>query len=500
MKNIKISILCVIVAAALTIAMLSLKANGWKSEVLQNDSSYITSENLALNKGDKKVKKLTDGNVSTCYKSFSKNNDSINIDLKSVQEFNCIILKENGLNIKDFTILASENGETYTEIYHGDKIEYHRLCTFDTVSARYIRIFISKADSFFSIKEIEVYNQPQINSDDFRMTGYVLNTGFYEILQNDLIADKKAAIKSMLDGYNFSELTHVNFFCGVTFDEDGNVFVGKQDDYQNETQQESRKELKYMVDCMREFGSDQLKITFDIGNGSGNYSTNIAMDNNRDFFISNLINLANEIGFDGIDIDYEFPQSDYDFQTFSNFLIELKSRMVNELNVKEKCILSCAFGTRDVNYSQEVINALDMVNMMTYDIFDQDGEHSSFWSCAVQGAKYLEEVGFSKEQINIGIPFYGTQVDALMEQYSYKDAQGFDYYKNRYIFNSYYNASPTEVYFNSPAMVRDKTAYALLNEYGGIMVWHFSCDTDYSSDYSLWKAAYTAVNQFGGAK
>lgn len=141
-----------------------------------------------------------------------------------------------------------------------------------------------------------------------------------------------------------------------------------------------------------------------------------------------------------------------------------------------------------------------MVNMMTYDIFDQDGEHSSFWSCAVQGAKYLEEVGFSKEQINIGIPFYGTQVDALVEQYSYKDAQGFDYYKNRYIFNSYYNGAPTEVYFNSPAMVRDKTAYALLNEYGGIMVWHFSCDTDYSSDYSLWKAAYTAVNQFGGAK
>lgn len=67
MKNIKISILCVIVAAALTITMFSLKANGRKSEVLQNDSSYITSENLALNKGDKKVKKLTDGKKIKLY-------------------------------------------------------------------------------------------------------------------------------------------------------------------------------------------------------------------------------------------------------------------------------------------------------------------------------------------------------------------------------------------------------------------------------------------------
>ena len=498
MKKFKTSILCIAVAVVLTITMLSLKANGQKSTVFQNESPYITAENLALNKGDNKIKELTDGDISTCYKSTSKSNSSIDIDLKKAEQINCIVLKENGLNIKDFTILASADGKTYTQIYHGDKIEYHRLCTFDTVSARYIRIFINESDNFYSLKEIEIYNQTAVNSDDFRMTGYILNSDFYEILQNNKIKDKDkhSAVIDMLESYNFSDLTHINFYCGISFDENGNIFIGDK----NDNQLEKKEELQYMVDCMRELGKENLKITYVVPNWSNNPATNIAMKDNKDFFIKNLISFTNTYGFDGIDFDYEFPQSNYDYQVFGDFLIELKSRMLNELNVKEECILSCAFGTRDINYPCEVIDAIDIVNMMTYDIFDQDGEHSSFWSSAVQGAKYLEEAGFSKTQINIGIPFYGTQTDALMEQYIYKNAQGYDYYKNRYTFNSYLDGSPTDVYFNSPALVRDKTAYALLNEYGGIMVWHFACDTNYNSDYSLWKAAYTATEQFGGAE
>lgn len=496
MKRIKTSILCIIIAIALMVSVFAVKQVKTADDTFQTDSSYITPENLALNKGKEKFKKLTDGNPSTGFKSPRKSNTAIDIDLENAKEINCIVLKEDGLNIKDFTILISEDGKTYSQIYHGDKIEYHRLCTFDAVTARYIRIFVNESDNFFRLKEIEVYNQPKVNSDDFRMTGYVLNSDFYEILQNDEIKDKHSAIKNMLESYHFSGLTHVNFYCGISFNENGNVFVGDS----SGDLQKQKKELQYMVDCMREYGKENLKITYVIASGSGNPAINTAMHDNKDVFIKNLISVANEFGFDGIDFDYEFPQSDYDYQVFGDFLVELKSHMLTDMNVKEDCILSCAFGTRDIHYPQKVIDAIDTVNMMTYDIFDQDGQHSSFWSCAVQGAKYLEKIGFSKEQINIGIPFYGTQVDALMEQYIYKYISGFDYYENTYTFNSYLDGSPTEVYFNSPAMVRDKTAYALLNEYGGIMVWHFSCDTDYASDYSLWKAAYTAAAQFGGAK
>lgn len=498
MKKFRISLLCVLIAVAMSVSLLALKGKGESSPVLQGDTAYLTAENLALNKGGAGMEKLTDGDFSTSYKSYRVSKTDIAIDLKTVQPVNSVVLKEEGLNIKSFTILISEDGETYETVYQGDKIEYHRLCTFDTVNARYVRILINEADRFFQLKEIEIYNQPKVNSNNFRTTGYVLDSDFYEILQDEMMPEeeKQSAIQNMLANYNFAGLTHVNFYCGVTFDEKGNVFIKDQ----KTDQQKARKELAYMVDCMRAAGRQDLKIMYVIGLNTGNPAVNPAMSESSDVLIQNLNTFANETGFDGIDIDYEFPQSDYDYQVFGDFLIKLKAKMITDLNSGADSVLSCAFGTRDIDYPKEVVEAIDIVNMMTYDIFDQDGQHASFWSCAVQGAKYLESIGFSKQQINIGIPFYGTQTDALMEQYIYKNASKFDYYENTYTFASYYDGSPTEVYFNSPAMVRDKTAYALLNEYGGIMVWHFSCDTDYASPYSLWRAAYKALDQFGGVK
>lgn len=497
MKKFKISILCLLAVVIFTVSLTAVRANGAKSDVFKAQTDYITAENLALSKASDKFKKLTDGDYSSCCNLFRKGGVQIDLDLESAQDFNCIVLKEKGLNIKSFTVLASADGETFAEIYEGDKIEYHRLCTFDTVNARYIRIFINDADQAFALREIEVYNQQPVDRSDFRTTAYILNSDFYTVMDDEAIPEdeKRDAVIEMLRNYHFSGLTHVNFYCGVSFDENGNVLLnGLQND------EKSEKDLAFMMDCMRELGGEDLKIVYTIGLSTGSPQTEPAMTENKDVFIDNLISFANTFGFDGIDFDYEFPQSDYEYQIFGDLLVELKERMNSEMNVGENNILSCAFGTRDIDYPKEVVEAIDIVNMMTYDIFDQDGQHSSFWSCAVQGVAYLESVGFTRDQINIGIPFYGTQTDALMEQYIYKDIQNYGYFDNTYTFNSYFNGEPTQVYFNSAALVRDKTAYAVLSDCGGIMAWHFSCDTDYASEYALWRAVYDAEDQFGGAQ
>ncbi len=44
------------------------------------------------------------------------------------------------------------------------------------------------------------------------------------------------------------------------------------------------------------------------------------------------------------------------------------------------------------------------------------------------------------------------------------------------------------VYFNSPQMIKDKTAYALYNGYGGVMVFSLYCDIDMNEEYSLSKS------------
>lgn len=492
-KGFKISVILLIIACIEITGILSVKHHQKSNDAFREQTNYITAENLAVSDGGK----AADGDANTVYRSFGKKDKYVTVDLGSEKEFNTVILKEDGLNIKSFSILISNDDKEYKLIYEGDKVEYHRLCTFDTVTARYVRVYVYKADASFSLKEIEIYNQPRVNSNNFRRAAYFVNSDFYNILNDENIPaqNKYSETGNMLNKYNFKDITHVFFYCSATFDETGKVFLGSSDSDQEKQMQE----LEFMVKCMRDFGNVDLKISFVIG-FSADPAKNTAMQE-KDVLISNIISFANEFGFDGVDFDYEFPITSEDYSIFSEFLVALKDKMKTDMHNKEESTISCAFGTMGAEYPAETVQAIDMVNMMTYDIFDQDGEHSSFWSCAVQGAEYLESVGFSKEQINIGIPFYGTQTDALMEQYIYKDLENTDYYSNYYSVQTYLkDGSQTEVYFNGPAIVRDKTAYALIAGYGGIMVWHGACDTDFDSPNSLWRAVDTAVEQFGGAE
>lgn len=494
MKFVKSSTIMCVIAIILCATIGGIAISNSTTQVFESKTSYMDVPNLALNVGNGGLKKLTDGKVSTCYTSYNTTSDIINIDLKSVQTFNSIVLKEAGLNIKSFEILVSLDGQNYQSIYRGDKIEYHRLCTFDSVTAQYVRLIIGESDGKISLKELEIYNQPTVSLGNFRNVAYLVNSNLYTWINDESLTESQKLLamqKALLD-YNIQLLTHINFYCGLGFDDNGNILLGSNSE-------KEFADLDLAMQAIRASGRSDLKITCVIGIGTNHPSRNKAMDDNRQSFIDNFIAFANRFDFDGIDFDYEFPQSKYDFKVFEDFLKALKEQMKTKMHNGEQSILSCAFGTRDLNFSKSLVDTIDIVNMMTYDIFDQDGQHSSFWSSGIQGAKYLEEFGFKKSQINIGIPFYGTQVDALMEQYIYNNIISPDYFTNTYTFNSYYDGSPTQVYFNSPAMVRDKTAYALLADYGGIMVWHMHCDLTLDNEFSLWRATNKALEQFGGA-
>lgn len=495
MKRIPIlSIITLILISAFSVFAFTYQAIIPAKEEFAADSDYMQSENLALH-AVCDSKKLTDGKVETSFQSLKKENFHITLDLGKAQKINSVILKEKGLNVKEFFLSVSTDGETYSTVYRNDKIEYHRLCTFDDVEARYVRLSVTKADSFPAFSEIEVYHEPARNTEDFRITAYLAAGDVNEILADEELTDaqKEEKLNRYFDDYDLENLTHLFHYCGVSFDETGTVFLG--DD--NENQADKEKQLHLLLKVLRERMNPGAKISFVFGFNQGHPGRNSAMGDNRDDFIKNLIGFAEKFGFDGIDIDYEFPQTKEDFQIFSGFLVDLKGTMRKELG--ENSLLSCAFGTRDLHYTEEAVRSLDMVNIMTYDIMDQDGQHASFWSCTQQAIAYAEEVGFERSQINLGIPFYGTQTEAIMEQYIYKDLSRTDYFQNTYTVNCYFDSSPTSVYFNSPALVRDKTAFALLNDCG-IMVWSFTCDTAVTEENSLWKAVNDAVSQFGGGQ
>lgn len=463
---------------------------------MASTTTYMQSKNLALD-ASSDAQKAIDGDSTTVFRSGKRVNQPIIIDLKEPKTFNSVVLREAGLHVKAFALSVSDDNKAYRQIFRSDKIEYHRLCTFDAVKARYLMLTILEADAYPTIREIEIYDEPARADTGFRTTAYLSAGDLNSILAREDITEKEkeAQVNAYLNSYDLQKLTHLFYFCGVSFDETGLLFLGQKTDDQARLQQN----LALLLRCMRPRMRPDVKLSFVMGNSLDGPGMNLAMGENGDVFLQNIIAFANRFGFDGVDIDYEFPQTDEEFKIYGDFLIRLKSEMDLRMAKGENNLLSCAFGTRDLNYPQEVIDALDMVNIMTYDIMDQDGQHASFWSCTEQAGAYVQSIGFRKEQINLGIPFYGTQTQALMEQYIYKDLKTRAYDANLYTVPSYYDGSLTQAYFNSPSMVRDKTAFTLLNGYGGVMLFSLTCDTDARDEFSLMRAVGTALDQFGGA-
>lgn len=117
-----------------------------------------------------------------------------------------------------------------------------------------------------------------------------------------------------------------------------------------------------------------LKVSLAIGGwneGSLKYSNLAADPERRKKFVQNAIEMVRRFGFDGLDLDWEYPtQRDgkpEDRENFSKLVIELKAELK-----KHNLILTSAIGASpkiiDQAYDVKVLsNHLDFLHIMCYD-------------------------------------------------------------------------------------------------------------------------------------
>lgn len=487
MKKFSITVICLFMSFLLAFSIVA-ELNGTRKSS-PAEIQYMKTENLALRQ---KNNKMTDGNVNTVFRFFTKNGGESVLDLGEVVQFNNIILKEKGLNVKEFVLLSSVDGKNYTEFYRNDKIEFHRLCSFETISARYIKLSILKSDNFPKIREIEVYNETPKRNDDFRVNAYsTVGGSVYEIIDDNSIPEysKDLKIQELLHKDYFDTVTDYIQIGNVSWDENGIVSTAGWDKKDRDEDKYYGRMMKNLHTILDETDTNLIVTILNPTGEDGNAKVMKSITDNKDELITNMISFANKYKIDGIDLDWEFPLSQEEFDAYNLFLQELKCRMTKEMWNKDKSILSIAVATWALKYTPETIKCIDYVNVMGYDILDQDGQHSSFFSSCVQAAKYIESKGFSKDQIIIGYPFYGTYVKGNMEQYLYKDVKYGDLtpYNNYYVMKHRETGEDRYSYFNSQAIIRDKTAYAYMNGYGGVMIFSLYCDLPAYDDKSLIK-------------
>lgn len=200
-------------------------------------------------------------------------------------------------------------------------------------------------------------------------------------------------------------------------------------------------------------------------NPKKNASSAIYSENQRKILIENMLKFKNENNLQGIDIDWEFP-AENEWEYFSDFITEAAEEGLN---------FSLAFYPNDVELSEEAIKSAEKINIMAYDLFDEEGKHSTY-EAAENAVNYFVKLGFEEKQLSLGIPAYGRPLDGAASWPFYSDfAEKLANGENLIGGN----------YFNSPQLAIQKTEFAAENKLNSVFLYHLGCDLAGSDEKSL---------------
>jgi len=267
----------------------------------------------------------------------------------------------------------------------------------------------------------------------------------------------------------------------------------------------------------------ELKTLLSIGGwseGSKNYSIMASDPDYRAAFVSSSVNLIQQYGFDGLDLDWEYPTqrggTPKDKENFVTLLEELKAGL-GELLLT--IAVSAGKPTIDKSYNIPGLSAVvDYVNLMTYDFHGtwehfthansplfahpDDEEHGLEFLNVDFAVQYWIQKGCPPEKLVMGIPLYGqgwSLIDTNQTGFfapAKAPSHGIDmgYYKlcmgqissddwvivhDESMNEPYeYNLSKDNLWisYEDPDSVRLKAAYARDQGLAGCMMWSMNLD------------------------
>lgn len=458
---------------------------------------------------------VLDGNTETAWTAENTSGQFLEITFSEPVSFNTVVLRENGNYISGFGfVLPDENGNYPADMKSAsfyrqqDRIERYRYCTFERqANITEFRIWFGGTDAgkALSIAEVEVYDVTE-KEQDFRVFNYYTPQDLQYMETADL-----------LDDFRHDTITDVILISFAFWDENGGIVYAEDPknydtsdpDYDRETDQfrfvgEHPDPNGYYDEAI-----DKVRAATDEYAATSGRKINICIDfypkdtskhglpANETALVQSIKQLiADDDRVDGIDIDWEYPTSAYEWKVYGDMLVE--ARKMLDASGKDKYI-SLALTAGSVTLTQEHIDAVDFVQMMAYDRFDiMDGNHSSFRSGAYSSMRYFVNIGFKPSQLVLGIPLYGrpTSWDTVWTNYGYGDTvystQGKDpytywdniqwlYYDGTNLDGSIkYDNAFMQVWVNGAALIADKTAYVIEQGFAGVMLWRES--TDYAWD------------------
>lgn len=407
--------------------------------------------------------------------------DTYTVHLDGRKYVDTVVLEEAYDSVWDFEIAAKVDNQWKT-VYRQDRIDKYRICVLDGTETDTLKITILKKEGSVRINKVSAYD-----SSSFSRKRPIVVSEYMTTEKGKL--DK---IKASPDYANhFRVIDDIILIGEVFLDKQGKIqYKEGKEDFINDLKmiREIKPEINIIVDI------DIHKQT-----GKDGTETKNLLNAKRKEIVAEMVSFADETRIQGIDFDWEYPRTLAEWGAYSELIVALHAELE-----KSNRYITVALAPWGGSLSREACRAIKYVNLMTYDLFDDRGEHASFYNTTEKSvAKFLSITHFKKEQLFLGLSFYGRTVNQSPNawpdfRYDYEHGKTMGKWGN-YIYDYPYEEDgvrkTSHGYVNGYAMARDKTAYALYSDLGGIMIFRFICDAPYSYEYSLHKAVETMINK-----
>ena len=226
----------------------------------------------------------------------------------------------------------------------------------------------------------------------------------------------------------------------------------------------------------------------------------------RTTFINNLIDICDTYGYDGIDMDWEYPQSNDERQNLNYLIAEMDSSF-NEYNPDWLITMAVPVSNWsgqwfDFSFLQFYV---DFFNAMTYDMhgsWTNDAGHNSplyqsppgdpDGSCETAMNYLINTRGIPEDQINLGLPFWGKRYYASDINQSFTGdvadkryneipnliGNGWEYNWDNNAHCPYLRKDDYSriITYDDPESIGYKCEYAIELELGGVMIWALGYD------------------------
>lgn len=247
---------------------------------------------------------------------------------------------------------------------------------------------------------------------------------------------------------------------------------------------DSKENIKNVVKLVKRHN---CKIIIALNGDNKIYTTLISNPQTKQLLIKNIVGYALENQFDGVDLDWEYPNASKGSDvTFGAFMKDLSAELHSWHRTLSMAVTAGIYaGPVKDGINQVAIDACDFVNLMAYDGIGTDParpkDHSSYAMAERVLNIWLTEKNLPKGKAVIGLPAYGKN-DANVAM-SFKDLLKAGADKNGSEFTVtggatyYYNGFPTII----------KKAQLAKAQANGIMFWELGQDA--AGENSLIKAA-----------